>query len=134
MTITVAPDPAQVQASALKEMNRLSRAASAKVMRYQYFVFFREPYRADRMAENEGCMETEEIAINHARSIRDTGSVLICMTRVDTEKGESIQMMNAAQLDDAVDDLVAREEAEAANDKLYGTYEQNVRNYYNSTR
>lgn len=110
MTITVAPDHAMTQASAVAALQRIAKAAqAAKVMRFQYFVFFRDPQRADKMAENEGCMASEDEAIENARGLSQCGMILIGMIRIDVETGEVFHMMNDDELTDAVDDLIERD-------------------------
>lgn len=106
MTITVKPDPALVQSSALEEMNRLSKAATPAAPTHYHAVFVTESSQRDGRPYGTiygvEAYSTLDQALNIAADIygeegtNDTR--LLNVTKVCVESGSGAVIYNRAQL------------------------------------
>lgn len=123
MTITVAPDPAQVQASALEHMNRLSREAKAVSPTHYYAVFCTERSQYDGQPYGTiydcECYATLDKAIEIATSAyedewRGDGR-LLNITKICVESGSGAVIYNRSQLIDVIEGVKSREALASVN-------------------
>lgn len=143
MTITVAPDPAMTQASAVAELQRIAKAAAKPALAPYCFAVFEtalshfdgSPYVSIYDAETYDTLDKAlDIAADVYANENGNNGKLLNITRICTESGSGAVIYNRAQLIAVIEARNEQAALDAEEDRIYGTVEEQARSYYWATR